>query len=383
MTGAPAGWYPQEGGTLRYWDGTRWTDHVTPARSNPGPAQSDLPARGQLPHVAPASGDAHPPGYEPPYNRDDPRWERAEYQSVNPALPGAQVQGAWQRDPFGRHELRWWDGRVWTHHVSSQGLQGIDPPGPGSQVSTAMPGNAKVQQQVRSLGLMTQAAAVGSGPLFTEPILVVNQKAKLFEVKAEYAVFDQHGRQIGAVRQIGENFMKKAMAPTPEANRTRRLEIVDLNGGVILKLVRPAKVVKSTVTVSAGDGSKIGEIVQENTRAVSGLVRGAVGLADRLSPVNLERRIGHLANVRFSLEARGSKLGSIQIEDREQWDFRIQDMAGEELARITRTWAGFAREMFTKADNYVVQIHRPLEQPLNSLVIAAALAVDTVFRQDD
>ena len=38
--------------------------------------------------------------------------------------------------------------------------------------------------------------------------------------------------------------------------------------------------------------------------------------------------------------------------------------------------------MFTTADNYVVQIHRPLEEPLRSLVVPAALSVDTALKQD-
>ena len=53
----------------------------------------------------------------------------------------------------------------------------------------------------------------------------------------------------------------------------------------------------------------------------------------------------------------------------------------DEVARITKTWAGLAKEMFTKGDKYVVQIHRPLEEPLRSLVISAAVAVDTVLKQ--
>lgn len=43
--------------------------------------------------------------------------------------------------------------------------------------------------------------------------------------------------------------------------------------------------------------------------------------------------------------------------------------------------AGWAKARFTKADNYVVQIHRPLEEPLRSLVIAAALALDIGLKQ--
>ncbi len=39
------------------------------------------------------------------------------------------AQPSWQSDPFGRHELRWWDGAAWTEKVRSSGTTGIDPPG--------------------------------------------------------------------------------------------------------------------------------------------------------------------------------------------------------------------------------------------------------------
>ena len=39
--------------------------------------------------------------------------------------------------------------------------------------------------------------------------------------------------------------------------------------------------------------------------------------------------------------------------------------------------------MFTTADNYVVQIHRPLDEPLRSMVVAAALSIDTALKQDN
>jgi hypothetical protein len=32
----------------------------------------------------------------------------------------------WYPDPTGRHELRYWDGQEWTHHVSDNGIQGMD-----------------------------------------------------------------------------------------------------------------------------------------------------------------------------------------------------------------------------------------------------------------
>lgn len=35
--------------------------------------------------------------------------------------------GAWQPDPSGRHELRWWDGGRWTENVSDGGRPAVDP----------------------------------------------------------------------------------------------------------------------------------------------------------------------------------------------------------------------------------------------------------------
>src|SRR4051812_14647877 len=37
-------------------------------------------------------------------------------------LPGP----AWHPDPYGRSELRYWDGSRWTEHVSTAGVQGLD-----------------------------------------------------------------------------------------------------------------------------------------------------------------------------------------------------------------------------------------------------------------
>ena len=38
--------------------------------------------------------------------------------------------------------------------------------------------------------------------------------------------------------------------------------------------------------------------------------------------------------------------------------------------------------MFTTADNYVVHIRRRMPEPLNTLIVASALSVDTALKQD-
>lgn len=40
----------------------------------------------------------------------------------------SEMPAAWYPDPEGRHEVRYWDGRGWTEHVSDAGTTSQDPP---------------------------------------------------------------------------------------------------------------------------------------------------------------------------------------------------------------------------------------------------------------
>jgi hypothetical protein len=122
----------------------------------------------------------------------------------------------------------------------------------------------------------------------------------------------------------------------------------------MLAVTRPAKVFKSRVLVNDGLGREVGQVVQQNM----------------------------VGKIRFSLQANGQAIGSINAENWRAWNFSIRDETDTEVARVTKTWEGLAKTMFTTADNYVVQIHRPLEDPLRSLVVAAAVSVDTALKQD-
>lgn len=266
----------------------------------------------------------------------------------------------WYPDPWGQHEYRWFDGATWSDHVSSHGRQSVAPPPEGAgRVPTVSRSTEKVQRDVAAAGAASAgevSSAGGTGHLLTEPVLVVNQKVKLIELNNEYAVYDQHGTQIGAVRQVGQSAVKKAVRLLTSWDQflTHKLQIVDMQGNVVLALTRPAKVVKSRVIVQDAMGAEVGQIVQQNA----------------------------LGKIRFAMESGGVQQGTIKAENWRAWNFSITDTGGTEVARITKTWEGLAKTMFTTADNYVVQVHRPLSEPLRSLVVAAALCVDTALKQD-
>jgi uncharacterized protein YxjI len=280
----------------------------------------------------------------------------SDQQAAGAAGPVQQQPPGWFPDPFGRHETRWWDGAQWTEHVASHGRQGTDAPVGGQNIPTVNRGADKVMRDVQRVG-GSAAPQGGGGTMFTEPVLVVNQKAKLIELTNEYAIFDQNGRQLGAVRQVGQNMVKKAIRLMSNMDQfmTHKFQIVDVQGNVQLALTRPAKFVKSKIIVQNGMGQEIGQIVQQNM----------------------------IGKIRFGLESGGHVYGSINAENWRAWNFNIQDHTGAEIARITKTWEGLAKAMFTTADNYVVQIHRPLDDPLRSMVVAAALGIDTALKQNE
>ena len=192
--------------------------------------------------------------------------------------------------------------------------------------------------------------------LFTETVLVVNQKAKLIELTNEYVVLDQAGNQIGAVAEINQSVAKKVARFVSSLDQfmTHTYEIRDANEHALLTLTRPRKLMKSSFVLSGADGIEIGQIKQKNV----------------------------FGKIKFSLEAGGAAVGSINAENWRAWNFNVQDATGNEVARINKKFAGLAKEAFTTADNYVVEITQQMDDPLLSLVIAAALCVDTALKQD-
>ncbi|GGX95898.1 phospholipid scramblase-related protein [Streptomyces minutiscleroticus] len=268
----------------------------------------------------------------------------------------ANTPAGWYPDPHGApRTLRYWDGAQWTQNTSpEQQAPGAAPQGQQLPQQPAAP-DPRVQRQVQQQAGVAGGAA-GGGTLFTEPVLVVNQKAKLIELTNEYKVMDQQGNQLGAVVQVGQSALRKILRFVSSLDQflTHRLEIRDAYGQPQLLLTRPAKIFKSRVVVTRPDGTPVGEIVQQNM----------------------------IGKINFAINADGRKVGEIRAENWRAWNFAIVDHADNEVARITKTWEGLAKTMFTTADNYVLQIHYQLPEPLLSLVVATALTVDTALKQD-
>jgi len=64
------------------------------------------------------------------------------------------------------------------------------------------------------------------------------------------------------------------------------------------------------------------------------------------------------------------------------WDFRFT-YQNQEFAHVTKKWAGMGKELFTSADNYILEISEtvPPDSPVRQLILAAVMCIDMVLKE--
>ena len=187
---------------------------------------------------------------------------------------------------------------------------------------------------------------------------LIKEHVGVFKMRGAYDIFDPStGEQLalaqekkGLLNIIGGLLINKRMLPT----RIDVHEGADENGPIAFSITRGFSFFRPTVNVVAGDGSLIGTF---KTRLLT--IGGKFGVFD--------------ASGNEVAQVKGNWLS---------WDFRFVAANGTELGVVTRQWSGMAKELFTSADNYVVAIHNP-DPAASILLLAAGLAVDTVYKEDE
>ncbi|MDX6371910.1 MAG: hypothetical protein QOD98_898 [Nocardioidaceae bacterium] len=247
----------------------------------------------------------------------------------------AQVEG-WHEDPYGRHEMRFFDGQRWTPYVRDGAQNGLDEPlGPAREAATR-------------------------SPLLDEDLLVVERFTDLGRRWSDRKVLRPDGTQAGMLRRAAPAVAR----PSPglrsivarDETKNDVVELVDDKHAVVLTLIRPVGVPKSWVEVRDSEGREAGRIVQQSLR------RNETTYAF-LSP-------------------HGNFLGDLQTDNWVAWDLRIMDSHTRQVATITRDWAGLDMKKFSRPDDYVVRIRETVHEPLRTLVVACALSLEIAIRPD-
>ena len=64
------------------------------------------------------------------------------------------------------------------------------------------------------------------------------------------------------------------------------------------------------------------------------------------------------------------------------WNFSFAD-SEREYAHVTKQWGGVGKELFTSADNYVLEINEqvPADDNIRKLILAAVMCIDMVLKE--
>jgi len=248
----------------------------------------------------------------------------------------------WHADPFGRFDHRYWDGERWTEHVATAGQQTIDPPiaGPPEPVSPTP---------------VTTSPAAASSSVLDTPVLMFKERFAIGGYRTDYSVFDEAGELLATVRQVNQRSIDMALFDGQDLSSGGRaeLEVRDGEDRLLLHLLKPRTFLKASMVVCDGTGTEVGRLRQE------GLMR-------------------------FScfLEAQGRRWGEMRFAGRTGKALEIKDHAGTEVARLERFVENTAVMIFTNKDNMRLRVHRPLGDPLRSLVFCTPFFIEASLNSD-
>lgn len=129
---------------------------------------------------------------------------------------------------------------------------------------------------------------------------------------------------------------------------------------------------------------------REGEPPILSIHRGVAFFRPKVHVSTREQTIGYFKR-QFSIRAsfgiydmQDNEIGTVK-GDWKGWNFQLLGRGGEELGRVTKKWAGLARELFTTADTYVIALSDAAvgRRDVAQLLLAAGLAVDTVFKEKD
>jgi uncharacterized protein YxjI len=194
--------------------------------------------------------------------------------------------------------------------------------------------------------------------LFSRTTYLIKEHVGLMKLTQNYDILDAAtGQQIGIAREEPGDLIKYIRIVLGKRWLPTTVNFYESDGGrALLSIHRGVRLLRARVTVSK-EGQFLGTF-QAKVFSIGGAFR--------------------------VLDAQERDVALIK-GDWKGWNFVMTSASGEELGRVTKKWAGIGKELFTTADNYVVSLApRAAGDPtVGPLLLAAGVAIDTVFKEDN
>lgn len=187
--------------------------------------------------------------------------------------------------------------------------------------------------------------------------ILVKERVGLFKLADCYDLFDpDSGRSVGVCQELPPWYshvlrfvVNKLMLPTvvevrPEGRKQP-----------LFRIRRGFKLFRAVVQVEDGIGRPLGT------------------LRSKLLSFRLEFTV---------LDTRGTEIAKVS-GDWKGWNFQLVGPKGDVLGTITKKWAGIGKELFTSADNYMIELAESKQDDakVRTMLLAAALAIDICFKE--
>jgi hypothetical protein len=174
-----------------------------------------------------------------------------------------------------------------------------------------------------------------------------------FEMKNAYDVFDEDQMPVLRVEEQGSgigSFLKRVIL---QAFRPFTAHVVDLaSQGVLMRVRRPFRFFFHRVEAEGPNGERIGAI---------------------------QRRWSWLRRIYTVEDANGGEVATLFGPILRPWTFEIRAPGSEQaIGLLQKRWSGMAKELFTDADNFALDLHDVADPTLKALLFSATVLVDIV-----
>jgi uncharacterized protein YxjI len=194
-------------------------------------------------------------------------------------------------------------------------------------------------------------------PTLNKNLFFVKEHVKVFKAANSFDIYDPDTKQI--ILQAQEErlgFFTKMFRFTDYKRMTPfEIDIKTPEGKTVLTVKRGVSFFLSTVEVLDERGTLIGKFKQK-----------FFSIGGRFEVLDASERPLCVLKGKWT-----------------SWDFRFVSNDGKEFALVTKKWSGLGKELFTSADNYILQISNevPADHPLRMLIMAAVMCIDLVLKE--
>ena len=187
-------------------------------------------------------------------------------------------------------------------------------------------------------------------------LFFIKEHVGIFKASNNYDIYNPDDQEmIMSCREEKLGFFTKLLRFTDYKRMTPfNVEIKTQSGEKVLTVKRGISIILSTV-----------DVLDENDNLVGKFKQKFFSIGGKFNVLDANE------NVLCKLQGKWTS-----------WDFKFVK-ENKEYGHVSKKWAGLGKEMFTSADNYMLEISDtvPKDDPLRILILAAVVCIDMVLKE--